>query len=659
MGVKVLILTARFGDGHSAAARNLRGALESLAPDGCQVEMLDLLDAVYGRLNHLARTAYLGLVRHAPALWKTVYNLVDAAPGLSAAGSWSRLREALRDILNEAQPDVVVSTYPVYADVVAELYRDHAERPFRLFTIITDSESINSAWYRSPSDCYCVANEASAEVLIRAGVSSDLVRVTGFPVSPEFHEEAVPEIDPPVGRANRRLLFLVNAARPKLGRTLEDLLKLPQVRLTVTVGRDSRLRARLHERLEPYGDRVRLYGWTQLMPRLLLTHHLVIGKAGGATVQEAIAARCPMIVNQAIPGQEEGNARLIADQGFGCVVDGRRETVEAVKRAFSDRALVWKDWRERLNRASRPGAVFRIAEMILADGADTASRPSFHGWVPEPDLAPPNLLPSAPIKPLLCDFHTHTTYSDGKLTVTELVDFYGRLGFDCICITDHIADPRRLLSRLSRLTGLTLSPAQVPEYFEVIAREAARAWRRYRMLVMAGLEFNKDGCRARSSAHLLGVDLREPIPPDLDLPETISRIHSQGALAVASHPHVMKSEWGKNTLYLWENQETFAPLLDAWEIANRDNIFSPVALKRLPFIANSDFHKPKHIYSWKTVLDCPKDPDAIKECIRRNERVSITLYRRDRPIARSVGPLPVTTMPELVAARVAARVAAA
>ena len=51
--------------------------------------------------------------------------------------------------------------------------------------------------------------------------------------------------------------------------------------------------------------------------------------------------------------------------------------------------------------------------------------------------------------------------------------------------------------------------------------------------------------------------------------------------------------------------------------------------RRLPFLANSDFHKPKHIYSWKTLLYCEKNPDSIKECIRRNEHVSITLYRED------------------------------
>ena len=72
-----------------------------------------------------------------------------------------------------------------------------------------------------------------------------------------------------------------------------------------------------------------------------------------------------------------------------------------------------------------------------------------------------------------------------------------------------------------------------------------------------------------------------------------------------------------------------------WEIANRNNLFTPVSLRRLPFLANSDFHKPKHIYSWKTLLNCEKNTEAIKDCIRRNENVSITLYRRDekQPVA--------------------------
>ena len=54
---------------------------------------------------------------------------------------------------------------------------------------------------------------------------------------------------------------------------------------------------------------------------------------------------------------------------------------------------------------------------------------------------------------LLCDFHIHTNYSDGKLSVPEIIDFYGERGFDCICITDHLADPKRLIGKLSELAN--------------------------------------------------------------------------------------------------------------------------------------------------------------------------------------------------------------
>jgi hypothetical protein len=184
-----------------------------------------------------------------------------------------------------------------------------------------------------------------------------------------------------------------------------------------------------------------------------------------------------------------------------------------------------------------------------------------------------------------------------------------------------------LIGKFSELLNFTIAGDQLDEYFDMLEHERRRAWRKYDMLLMAGLEFNKEGFTRKTSGHLLGIDLKAPVAPSLSFVEIIAQIHSQGGLAVAAHPHVMKSEWGKNTLFLWENQEVFAPIIDAWEIANRNNIFTPVGLKRFAFLANSDFHKPKHIYSWKTLLHCDKDPEAIKDCIRRNEHVSLTLYR--------------------------------
>ena len=627
---KILILTAGFGDGHNAAARSLRDAIELLDEDA-RAEVLDLFADSYGVFNTFARKTYLGVVQYAPKLWGGIYSLMENPFVERQLGGFTRLQSKLEKVLEETQPDCVVSTYPVYAHAIKKIYRSHHKRPFRFITVVTDSITVNSAWYHAPSDFFCVANDATAEVLRKGGVPAKQIQTLGFPVSPAFANPPA-ELPLPIGREPRRVLYIINTGKKKAGKAIDRLLELDDVHLTITVGRDPDLRLKLIERTRKHADRVRILGWTNQMPELLMSHHLVIGKAGGAIVQEAIAARCPMIINQVIPGQEEGNAELIWRFELGAIAGKNREVAELVENAFAKRATQWSEWRENLRQMSRPDAALRIGELILGEARhDKPGRKTINLFDPAPERvmrpAPAILANGSPAQMLLCDFHIHSNYSDGKLSVPEIIDFYGEHGFDCICITDHLADPKRLIGKLAELASFTLGREQVEEYFAVIERERQRAWRRYKMLVMAGIEFNKDGYTKKTSAHLLGIDLKSPIDASLGLPEIIAHIHSQGGLAVASHPHVMKSEWGKNTLYLWENQDKFAPLLDAWEIANRDNIFNDVGLKRLPFIANSDFHKPKHIYSWKTLIHAEKDAEAIKDCIRRNEHVAITLYR--------------------------------
>ena len=354
---KILILTAGFGDGHNAAARSLRDAIELLDEDA-RAEVLDLFADSYGVLNTLARKTYLGVVQYAPRLWGGIYSLMESPFVEKQLGGFARLQSTLEKVLAETQPDCVVSTFPAYAHVIKKIYRNHHERPFRFITVITDSISVNSAWYRAPSDYFCVANEATAEVLRKDGVSEKQIRTLGFPVNPAFASPPA-ELPPPVGREPRRVLYLINTGKKKAGKAIDRLLELDNVQLTITVGRDPVLRAKLIERTRQHADRVRILGWTNQMPELMMSHHLVIGKAGGATVQEAIAARCPMIVNQVIPGQEEGNAELIWRGGLGAIAEKNHEVAGLVEGAFARQAAQWSEWRRNLRQASRPDAALR------------------------------------------------------------------------------------------------------------------------------------------------------------------------------------------------------------------------------------------------------------------------------------------------------------
>jgi predicted metal-dependent phosphoesterase TrpH len=235
---------------------------------------------------------------------------------------------------------------------------------------------------------------------------------------------------------------------------------------------------------------------------------------------------------------------------------------------------------------------------------------------------------------LLCDFHVHTTWSDGRLSIREVVDLYGRTGrFDVIAITDHILMKRDLLGRAGRLASLGLRHFSVTEdrfeaYMADIAAEAERAKRQYDLLVIPGAEVTQNHIRSKNNSHIVALNLREFISADQPAEDILKEIRRQGAFSIACHPHhrtTRRIEIG--TCYLWDHRKRLVELVDVWEAANRDDLFSVTSLKHYPYVANSDFHKAKHLYSWKTLLKCEKSWDAIAPTLRANVDVALTLYR--------------------------------
>jgi predicted metal-dependent phosphoesterase TrpH len=227
---------------------------------------------------------------------------------------------------------------------------------------------------------------------------------------------------------------------------------------------------------------------------------------------------------------------------------------------------------------------------------------------------------------LLCDFHIHTKYSDGSLELRKAIDIFGQAGFDAIAITDHVVNGDNSIGKLAKRLKLSITEKNFDEYMENIKYEAERAWNKYEMLVIPGVEISKNYITPDKSAHILIIGIKDFIPACMDYEKIFLEAKRQNALIVACHPHNM-SDISRETLFLWNNRDRYARYIDAWEIANRDDVFNVISLKKYPYIANSDFHKPRHLYSWKTLLNCKKDIESIKQCIRHNKGVAITLFR--------------------------------
>ena len=136
--------------------------------------------------------------------------------------------------------------------------------------------------------------------------------------------------------------------------------------LTFVLGRNvRRLYRSASEIRERYPGRVLIKGWTRKVPQLLCEHHLVIGKAGGATVHESLAACCPMLIRHLVPGQEEGNLELLSNLGGGSLTHNEATLSRAMDEMLTDQATKWRQQKESLSLHSRPDAARDAATFIL------------------------------------------------------------------------------------------------------------------------------------------------------------------------------------------------------------------------------------------------------------------------------------------------------
>lgn len=224
---------------------------------------------------------------------------------------------------------------------------------------------------------------------------------------------------------------------------------------------------------------------------------------------------------------------------------------------------------------------------------------------------------------LLADFHVHSTWSDGALSISEVVDLFGRTGHDVIALSDHVVNSDSFLGKAAHRLKLSVTKENFDAYRAEIEREARRAWDTWGMLVLAGCELTRNAATGARSAHALAIGLDRFVSADGPMEEVLTRARDAGAVTIACHPNE-QSDWFGNTFYLWKRRREIGPLVDRWELACRWDLFPPVARARLPYVANSDFHRPEHLWAWKTLLTCEKSPAAVLAALRSPAELGVT-----------------------------------
>lgn len=360
--VRVLIATAGFGDGHNTAARGIAMALDGQA----NFLIIDPSAEATPRFNNLLRATYRFITTYMPRTWERIYDGVEQRDFSRQKFPFRRrMQQAFAHQVDKFDPDIVVSTFPLFP-YFFEDYVSDGGRPRPVITIVTDSIKINASWRKAPTDFWLVTDEETKKSMMTKNVPGNKIVDIGFPVNPLL--DTLKPLSPTSSATPFRVLYFPTPSKTAIRDTAQTILNNQQwpTELTIVLGRNlRRLYRATTEIRNRYPGRVRIKGWSRKVPQLLCEHHLVVGKAGGATVHESLAACCPMLIRYLVPGQEEGNLELLQKIGGGSLADTEATLAAALDKLLTEQASQWRSQKRNLFLHARPNAARKAANFII------------------------------------------------------------------------------------------------------------------------------------------------------------------------------------------------------------------------------------------------------------------------------------------------------
>lgn len=374
---RILILTSDAGFGHRSAANAIEAALHEAGDDNLFVNIVNPLE--HERVPRLLRDSqddYDRMVRESPQLYQLGYTTTDQTvpAAVMDRALTLMLYEALRDTLNQYDPDAIVTTHPLFQAPLAALFRLNGRR-VPLITVVTDLISVHRLWFNSAVDALVAPTEEVRQLALRAGVDTQRIHVLGIPVNP-----ALGKFNADKAEMRRRLgwhddlitFFAVGSKRvPGLIGMLRGLnhAALP-IQLIISAGNDVELQHQAQS--TEWHVPTTVYDFVKNMPDLLRAADVLICKAGGLITTEALACGLPLALVDVLPGQEQGNAQYVVENGAGVVADDAIELLEYSFHWLQNDCATLKQCAERARKLGKPDAAADVARMALQAANETA-----------------------------------------------------------------------------------------------------------------------------------------------------------------------------------------------------------------------------------------------------------------------------------------------
>jgi processive 1,2-diacylglycerol beta-glucosyltransferase len=311
---RLLILSTSIGAGHAKAGEALCEAYVSHC--GGEAFHIDFLRYTSPTFGPWVEQTYYALTKHTPSVYKLLYKLADRPNSPVKKSEVYIGLSKYKELLKEYRPDAIIATHFFPAAVISYLY---PRFPIPNGLVLTDYTA-HHIMINSHTNLLFAGHERMVDELKGFGVEESRIRVTGIPVrscfAGELNRRAARiklELDPDLPVI---LIMSGGNAIGPLVDVLETLGRLTEKFQVIAIaGHNQKSYQELQEVLAAVGLRGRILGFVDNVHEYMAAADLLVSKAGGLTVAEALAVSLPMLIIRPTPGQEDGNTLFLTNAG--------------------------------------------------------------------------------------------------------------------------------------------------------------------------------------------------------------------------------------------------------------------------------------------------------------------------------------------------------
>ncbi len=366
---KIIIFHISQLGGHKKAAENIKEALEYRAPS-LDVLSLNIFDYISPLLEKKVNFLYGLTIKYFPQLWGKLYDRKSVMKTLTPLQKIINRCALVKiyKLIDKIKPSLILTTQAFPCGIIADL-KKILNFSIPLIGVVTDYYP-HCFWIYSEVDFYTVASQEAKEILIKEGIKEEKIKIAGIPISIKFLKPFPrKEIAQEFGFDLDLPTVLIMGGGLGIGQ-LDKIVKIidksfKNLQIIVVCGKNRKLYKWFKKNFSFFQNKVFYFGYVDFIYKLMDFSDIIITKAGGLTVSEALAKGLATILINPIPGQEEKNTRFLLKKGTILKAKNLKELSIFLDSLLKDKSKLFS-LKEKAKNLSITDSSLRIAELALS-----------------------------------------------------------------------------------------------------------------------------------------------------------------------------------------------------------------------------------------------------------------------------------------------------